>query len=105
MDHNALLTQLGYNVDEPTTAQIKRILNASDGVTAAQIITLNDHLRPHQCFVAMSSSVDRLKIKNVANLPETRALVDKIITEWASKNKIELEKVNETTYYILGRLK
>ena len=68
MDHNALLTQLGYNVDETTTEHMRRILNNTDGLLPKSVIELNDHLKPHLCFVAMSGSVDRIKIKNVATL-------------------------------------
>ena len=66
MDHNALLTQLGYNIDETTTEHMRRILNNTDGLLPKSVIELNDHLKPHLCFVAMSGSEDRLKIKNVA---------------------------------------
>lgn len=105
MDHNALLTQLGYNIDDATLAQVKRILNNTDGLTSQNVITLNDHLRPHRCFVAMSGSEDRMKIKNIAATPEAKAHVEEIISEWSQKHKMQLKKVNETTHYILGRMK
>lgn len=102
MDYNALLVQLGYNTDEANVSQMQRILNNADGVKIQDIIVLNDHLKPHLCFVAMSSSEDRLKIKNVASVDAIRELVDEIIQSWSDKNKIKLKKVNETTYYIMG---
>ncbi|MBR8462670.1 type II secretion system protein [Campylobacter sp. faydin G-24] len=104
MDHNALLTQLGYNVDKSTSEQIKRILNNTDGLTAENVIALNDRLKPHLCFVAMSGSEDRFKIKNVASVAEIKKRVDEIIVEWAQKYKMNLKEINDTTYYILGKI-
>ncbi|CAD7289760.1 hypothetical protein LMG7974_01843 [Campylobacter majalis] len=103
MNYNALLAQLGYNTDEANIAHIKRILNNSDGVEPTDVITLNDHLKSHLCFVALSSSEDRLKIKNVATIPEIKQQVEQIIQNWSIKNKILLKKINETTYYIIGK--
>ncbi|AQW80521.1 hypothetical protein CPIN17260_0166 [Campylobacter pinnipediorum subsp. pinnipediorum] len=102
MDHKGLLTQLGYNTDEANEAQIKRILNNTDGLEIKQVLELHDHLKPHLCFVAMSGSEDRLKIKNVATIEEIRQNVENIIQNWAKKYKMNLKKINETTYYILG---
>lgn len=101
MDYNALLIQLGYNTDEINIAQIKRILNNTDGLNPNDVIALNDRLKPYLCFVAMSSSEDRLKIKNVAN-GDAKSVVDEMILGWANKHKMGLKSVNETTYYILG---
>ncbi|MGG7048248.1 MULTISPECIES: type II secretion system protein [unclassified Campylobacter] len=103
MDRIALLTQLGYNNDEVNLSKLERIFNNTDGLTVQSVIALNDHLKPHLCFVAMSGSVDRLKIKNIATIAEIKSAVDEIITKWAEKNKLSLEKVNEKTYYILGK--
>ena len=55
MDHNALLTQLGYNIDETTTEHMRRILNNTDGLLPKSVIELNDHLKPHLCSVVVSS--------------------------------------------------
>lgn len=104
MQLEALLTQLGYNNDEAMLEQLKRTLNATDGLEPSSIITLNDHLKPHLCFVALSSSNDRFKIKNVATIPQIRDEVENIITNWAQKHKLQLEKINETTHYIIGKI-
>ncbi|MDL0088123.1 type II secretion system protein [Campylobacter gastrosuis] len=101
MDYNALLVQLGYNADDTNLAQMRRILNNTDGLNPNDVIALNDRLKPHLCFVAMSSSEDRLKIKNVAS-GEIKNAVDEMILGWANKHKMGLKKVNETTFYILG---
>ena len=103
MDHNALLTQLGYNVDSATSEQMRRILNNTDGLEPQSVVVLNDHLKPHLCFVAMSGSEDRLKIKNIATIDEIKQRVDEIIDNWSKKYKMKLKKINDTTYYILGK--
>ncbi|EAU01243.1 MULTISPECIES: hypothetical protein [Campylobacter] len=103
MDHNALLTQLGYNVDSATGEQMRRILNNTDGLEPQSVVVLNDHLKPHLCFVAMSGSEDRLKIKNIATIGEIKQRVDEIIDNWSKKYKMKLKKINDTTYYILGK--
>ena len=51
---------------------MRRILNNTDGLLPKSVIELNDHLKPHLCFVAMSGSEDRLKIKNVATVKEIK---------------------------------
>lgn len=103
MDLIALLNQLDYEANEVTLAQIKRVLNNSSGIETEHIITLNDHLKPHRCFVAMSGSEDYFKIKNVATASGIKEEVENIIQTWANKYKISLKKVNDTTQYILGK--
>ncbi|MDO5045714.1 type II secretion system protein [Campylobacter sp.] len=104
MELEALLNQLNYGVNETTLNQLKRVLNNSSGISAEQIVTLNDHLKPHRCFIAMSGSEDYFKIKNVATSDEIKKEVEEIIQKWANKHKINLKKVNETTHYILGKI-
>lgn len=99
MEISALLNQLGYNENDATTAQVKRILNNCDGLNLSSIITLNDHLKPLGGFVAMSGSEDVFKIKNSG---KTSGALN-VIENWAEKNKINIKKVNETTHYILGK--
>lgn len=99
MEISALLNQLGYNENDATTAQVKRILNNCDGLNLSSIITLNDRLKPLGSFVAMSGSEDVFKIKNAGKTPDAL----NVIENWAEKNKINIKKVNETTHYILGK--
>ena len=99
MEISALLNQLGYNENDATTAQVKRILNNCDGLNLSSIITLNDHLKPLGSFVAMSGSEDVFKIKNAGKTPDAL----NVIENWAEKNKINIKRVNETTHYILGK--
>ena len=99
MEISALLNQLGYNENDATAAQVKRILNNCDGLNLSSIITLNDHLKPLGGFVAMSGSEDVFKIKNASKTPGAL----NVIENWAEKNKISIKKVNENTHYILGK--
>ena len=99
MEISALLNQLGYNENDATAAQVKRILNNCDGLNLSSIITLNDHLKPLGGFVAMSGSEDVFKIKNAGKTPDAL----NVIENWAEKNKITIKKANETTHYILGK--
>ena len=103
MEISVLLNQLGYNENEATTAQVKRILNNCDGLNLASVITLNDHLKPFGGFVAMSGSEDVFKIKNAGKTPDAQSDALNVIENWAEKNKINIKKVNETTHYILGK--
>ena len=99
MEISALLNQLGYNENDATTAQVKRILNNCDGLNLSSIITLNDHLKPLGSFVAMSGSEDVFKIKNASKTPDALNMIE----NWAEKNKISIKRVNENTHYILGK--
>ena len=99
MEISALLNQLGYNENDATTAQVKRILNNCDGLNLSSIITLNDHLKPLGSFVAMSGSEDVFKIKNAGKTPDALNMIE----NWAEKNKISIKRVNENTHYILGK--
>ena len=99
MEISALLNQLGYNENDATAAQVKRILNNCDGLNLSSIITLNDHLKPLGGFVAMSGSEDVFKIKNAGKTPGAINVNE----NWDEKNKINIKKVNETTHYILGK--
>ena len=100
MEISALLNQLGYNENDATAAQVKRILNNCDGLNLASVITLNDHLKPFGGFVAMSGSEDVFKIKSTQEMKEN---VLNVIENWAEKNKMNIKKINETTHYILGK--
>ncbi len=99
MEISALLNQLGYNENDATAAQVKRILNNCDGLNLSSIVTLNDHLKPLGGFVAMSGSEDVFKIKNAG---KTSGVLN-VIENWAEKNKISIKRVNENTHYILGK--
>ena len=102
----ALLTQLGYPVNEQTLKQINSIIKNTEGFEkfSPHIPSFNDALAVEKAFIAMSNSEDYLKIKceedsNADNLSAFQTLV----THWADKYKLILKKVeNKNTYYIMG---
>jgi hypothetical protein len=102
---DAMLTQLGYSINESVKAQMKNIIENTGNFMHIQkhIIQLNDTLKPFQAYVAMSNSNNYLKIKNESS-GSTLQEVDEMIKEWAKKYKINLQKVKDKeTYYILGK--
>ncbi len=102
---DAMLTQLGYTINESVKKQMENIINNTKNFMDIQkhIIQLNDALKPFQAYIAMSNSNNYLKIKNESPI-ESLKKVDEMIQEWAKKYKINLQKVeNKETYYILGK--
>ena len=105
MQHQAILTQLGYSVSESAVAQVKRVIENTAGFEHIEkhLITLHDALKAHHSFVALSSNKDYFKIKNEAQGEEMIEEVNAMIAKWSDKYKITLEKVpNKNTYYVLG---
>ncbi len=100
-----VLTQLGYNRDENTLRQFEAIAKNTPGFEQIQkhIVALHDHLKNFGGFVAMSNSVNHLKIKIDANEASTIEAAKEEIERWAQKYNVNLQKVpNKETYYILG---
>lgn len=105
MHRQAILTQLGYSVSENTLAQLERVIANTVGFEHVEkhLITLHDALKPYYSFVALSSTKDYFKIKNEAHDTEMVDEVNEMITKWAIKYKITLEKVpHKNTYYVIG---
>ncbi|MBN1840527.1 MAG: hypothetical protein JW802_10855 [Campylobacterales bacterium] len=105
MHRQAILTQLGYSVSENTLAQLECVIANTIGFEHVEkhLITLHDALKPYYSFVALSSTKDYFKIKNEAHDTEMVDEVNEMITKWATKYKITLEKVpNKNTYYVIG---
>ncbi len=101
----AMLTQLGYSINDSVKKQMESIINSTKDFIDIQkhIIQLNDALKPYQAYVAMSNSKEYLKIKNESPADSLKK-VDEMINEWAKKYKIKLQKVDgKETYYILGK--
>ena len=102
----AILTQLGYSVNDQTVAQIKRIIDNTPGLDKflPHLPSFIDALKVEKGYVAMSNSKDYLKIKCDDNIAEAnrQACLD-IMHHWADKYKLKLEQVEgKDTYYILG---
>lgn len=105
MQTEAILTQLGYSVTPNAKAQLERVINNTIGFEHIEkhLISLHDTLKAHHSFVALSSNKEYFKIKNEAVGAEMVDEVNELITKWATKYKITLEKVpNKDTYYVIG---
>ncbi len=101
----AMLTQLGYTINESVMSQMENIIKNTKNFLDIQkhIVQLNDALKPFQAYVAMSNSNNYLKIKNESS-NESLKEVDDMINKWANKYKIGLKKVEgKETYYIIGK--
>lgn len=106
MTNDAILKQLGYTVTSSAVEQVEKVINNTKGFDYVQkhLITLHDQLQSYLSFVALSSTKDYFKIKNMAQEREMIDVVNKMIFRWAKKYKIEIEKVyGKDTYYVLGR--
>lgn len=100
-----VLRQLGYNSDENTLRQFEAIAKNTPGFDQIQkhIIALHDHLKNYGGFVAMSNSVNHLKIKIDTTEASMIEAAKEEIERWAQKYNVNLQKVpNKETYYILG---
>ena len=105
MEKQAILTQLGYGATPNAEAQLERVINNTVGFEHIEkhLLALHDALKVHHSFVALSSNKDYFKIKNEATGTELIDEVNELITKWAAKFKITLEKVpNKNTYYVIG---
>ncbi|MSN95648.1 type II secretion system protein [Campylobacter sp. FMV-PI01] len=106
MSEEGILVSLGYVLNDATLLQLRGILSKCDFTNSEleSIINLNDKLKIHGAYIAMSNSNDYFKIKNQPENDREKESVRDIIFAWANKHKINLEKVqNKETYYILGR--
>ncbi|OIP56817.1 MAG: hypothetical protein AUK54_01420 [Helicobacteraceae bacterium CG2_30_36_10] len=105
MQHEAMLTQLGYVSNEALLRQLKQIEENTVGYEKIQkhIMDLHDALKVDGSFVAMSNTRDNFKIKIEALSPKIAEEADEKIQHFSDKFKIKIEK-NETknAYYIIG---
>lgn len=103
-----LLLQLGYSKSESSLNQAKQVINQTKdfGKFSKHIISLNDHLKKMNAYIALSNSVDYLKIKcdeNDAN--EILEEFHEEVSNWANKYNINLQRLdNKPVYYILGTI-
>ena len=103
----ALLTQLGYATSDKSVEQIKKIIANTKGFEnfSKHILALHDELAHLKGIVALSNSKDVFKIKGSENTSkEIQDAFSELVNHWATKYKIETQKVaNKPTYYILGQ--
>ncbi|RAZ60127.1 type II secretion system protein [Campylobacter hyointestinalis] len=106
MNLDSILIGLGYNINDALLQQVKRILSACDfdENEISHILNLNDKLKLHFAFVAISNSEDVFKIKCESNNNEIKKAFNDIVSEWALKYKFKIKKLDgKETYYIIGR--
>ena len=102
----ALLSQLGYPINEHTLQQMNKIIANTKGFDtfSQHLLSLNDALAVEKGFVAMSNSKDYLKIKcHEDSSADNLSAFTEQVKHWADKYKVELQQVeNRPTYYIIG---
>ena len=101
-----LLIQLDYPLNEATKKQLIKITdNTKEFFSFAQhIFSLKDKLKLVDGTVTMSNSNPYLKIKSNSKIESEIEEFNKIVNSWASKYKVELQKVEgKNTYYIVGK--
>ena len=95
----ALLTQLGFNLNVGVLADLKRVIKSTAGYEEIKnhIVTLNDTIKSYGSHISLSSSSNYFKIKHANSSQEH-------IEKWADKYKVSLIKAsNSDTYYIAGK--
>jgi len=105
MTLDAMLTQLGYADNASLHSQMQRIIDNTHGYEkiSKHIADLHMALLPHEAHIALSNSVDNLKIKCESTFEKELQDVRDRINAWSKKYKVELQKVDgKDTYYILG---
>jgi len=101
----ALLKQLGYPVTDQTLTQISTIIKETPELEKflPHLPSFCDALAVEKGYVAMSNSKPHLKIKcNADQSADNLSAFVALIEHWADKYKLQLEKANDTTYYIIG---
>ena len=101
-----LVKQLGMGDSKHEIEQMQKVIENTEGFDkfASHIISLNDFLKHLKGYIALSNSVDKLKIKCDEN--DSKEILQEFhdkIAAWSHKYKVKVEKVyNKETYYILG---
>lgn len=101
-----ILSQLGYSVNESSLKQAQKMIEVTTNFDkfAKHILTLNDHLKKINAYVALSNTTEHLKIKCDENDSKEilKAFHDEVM-HWADKYNVKLEKLpKKEVYYILG---
>jgi len=101
-----LLSELGYSKTKATIAQMQDIIDNTRGFDkfAKHIISLNEQLKHMKAYIAISNSLNYLKIKCDDNdAPEILAEFHEAVAHWSSKYHVEIQKVKQKeVYYIIG---
>ena len=103
-----LLSQLGYVKNDSALRQAEQVITKTKefGKFSKHIISLNDHLKKMNAYIALSNSSDYLKIKCDENdADEILEEFHEEVSHWANKYNVNLEKLDKKhVYYILGTI-
>ena len=106
MTAEVVLSQLGYTKSENAIKQAELMISNTKNFDkfAKHIISLNDHLKKMNAYIALSNKSDYLKIKCDEN--DAEAILEEFHTEvkhWSDKYNVELQKIDDRAiYYIIG---
>lgn len=103
MQFDALLNQFDYTPNPTLKIQLKRIINNTPGFDKIEkhIVDLHDALKVDESYVAMSNSVDLLKIKIEAPSEARKEEALEKVNRFSERYKVDLEKVDgKDTFYI-----
>ncbi len=101
-----LVKQLGMGDSSHEQEQMQRVIENTEGFEkfGQHLFSLNDFLKHVKGYIALSNSVDKLKIKCDEN--DSKEILEEFhqkVQAWAAKYKVEVEKVaGKETYYIIG---
>ena len=100
-----LLTQLEYTKNESSMNQMEKAIENTVNFDkfSKHIISLNDHLKHMDGFVALSNHAPAFKIKSES---DNEALIEEFheeVSKWSNKYNVSLETIpNKNVYYIIG---
>lgn len=101
-----LLSQLGYAKNDSSLKQAQEIIEGTRNFNkfSKHLLSLNDHLKKMNAYVALSNSSNYLKIKCDENdAEEILKEFHEEVSHWAEKYNVDLEKLDKKhVYYILG---
>lgn len=106
MTAEVVLSQLGYTKSDSSLKQAEKMIESTKNFDkfAKHIISLNDHLKKMNAYVALSNKTNYLKVKCDEN--DAVEILDEFheeVNHWANKYNVELEKISDRpVYYILG---
>lgn len=102
-----LLVQLGYPINEHTSAQMRKTIDNTPGFEkfSKHLLNLEDALAHYHGVIALSNSHDYFKFKcEESESPENINAFRETVENWAEKYKVELQKFkNKPTYYLIGQ--
>jgi len=109
LDNEGILKQLGYtSVNNALLNQVSVVRENTNSFELIEkhIFDFHKELEKVNGYIALSNSRDNLKIKHheSSNRVQNEEFHE-LIKKWATKYKVELEKENDRTYYILGKKK